>query len=447
MRVLYQVETPDTKAGKPGKRQKVRMGSGGNPRTIALGTAIEQTAKLKTDPLPPVAEDNIKAIAEIRNAAIHFINADEGLCERVWQLGTGSLKNFMRAAQDWFGCDLSEHRLFMMPLAFVQPENVAAVSLKERAREITNLTAFLDELEKRHAGIGADKPFVMGLKLEFKLAASRQADAPAVRLTVDPKAPAVRLSEDELKERFPLTYDTLVEKLQARYSEPVSERYRNVWFRPKPTARRVPMPIKVGIAARVTTGGDLGRRLRFTASLASLVDQQPDHSTRSITSRSRLRNPYCSGSSVHSLSISPTLRWAKSLTPRKMALFLTPSLAALPSTPSDTAEAKLPPISVLATMILATALMKPRTTSSPTARGPEGTDRGVLSARVSRRFSTRLLAVSSKRPALSAMRSIMAPCAAIARASRAAASPEDRTLLRDSLPAFTLAITAGKLAT
>ncbi|MGG5823639.1 hypothetical protein [Falsiroseomonas sp. HW251] len=107
----------------------------------------------------------------------------------------------------------------MMPLAFVQPENVAAVLLKERPKEIANLTAFLDALEKRHAGIGADKPFVMGLKLEFKLAASRQADAPAVRLTVDPKAPPVRLSEEELKDRFPLTYDTLVEKLQARYSD------------------------------------------------------------------------------------------------------------------------------------------------------------------------------------------------------------------------------------
>jgi hypothetical protein len=125
----------------------------------------------------------------------------------------------MRAAQDWFGCDLSEHRLFMMPLAFTQPEEVAAVPLKERPSEIANLTTFLDGLEKRNAGYGADKPFVLGLKLEFKLAASRQADAPALRLTVDPKAPAVRLSDDELKARFPLTYDALVEKLQERYSD------------------------------------------------------------------------------------------------------------------------------------------------------------------------------------------------------------------------------------
>jgi hypothetical protein len=219
MRVLYQMETPDTKAGKPGRRQKVRMTGGGTPRTITLGTAIAQAAKLKTNPLPPVAEDNIRAIAEIRNAAVHFVNADEKLRERVWQLGTGSLRNFMRAGQDWFGVDLSEHRLFMMPLAFVQPEEVEAVPLKERAKEIASLTAFLDALEKRHAGIGADQPFVMGLKLEFKLAASRQVDAPAVRLTTDPKALAIRLSEEELKARFPLTYETLVERLQERYSD------------------------------------------------------------------------------------------------------------------------------------------------------------------------------------------------------------------------------------
>ncbi|MGG5823641.1 DUF3644 domain-containing protein [Falsiroseomonas sp. HW251] len=106
MRVLYQMETPDTKAGKPGRRQKIRMTGGGTPRTIPLGTAIAQAAKLKANPLPPVAEDNIRAIAEIRNAAVHFVNADEMLQEKVWQLGTGSLKNFVRAAQDWFGCDL-----------------------------------------------------------------------------------------------------------------------------------------------------------------------------------------------------------------------------------------------------------------------------------------------------------------------------------------------------
>lgn len=219
MRALYQLETPETKAGKPAKRQKVKLSSGGNPRTITLGTAIAQAARLKTHPLPPVAEDNIRAIGEIRNNAIHFINADAGLREKVWELGTGSLRNFMRAAQDWFGYDLSEHRLFMMPLAFVQPEEVAAVPLKERAKEISNLTAYLDTLEKRHAGLGASEPFVMGLKLEYKLAASRQADAPALRLTNDPKAPPVRLSDDDLKKNYPLTYENLLVKLRDRYSD------------------------------------------------------------------------------------------------------------------------------------------------------------------------------------------------------------------------------------
>jgi hypothetical protein len=83
MRAIYEVEASKTKAGQPAKRPKIRLSRAGNPRTITLDAALAQVTALKSDPLPAIAVDSIQAIEEIRNNAIHFINVDKGLAEKV----------------------------------------------------------------------------------------------------------------------------------------------------------------------------------------------------------------------------------------------------------------------------------------------------------------------------------------------------------------------------
>lgn len=215
---IYEYGPGKTKTGKSSKARRIRRSASGNPRTIGLAIAIKVTKNLPKDRLPEVAADNIEAMQEIRDSAVRFLNTDPALSERVWQVGTGSLRNFLTAASAWFDHDLSQHSLFLMPLAFVQPPEVEAVPVS-RQREIEKLEVFLDTLDKKNAAIGADQPYIMGLRLDLKLVGSKHAGAATIRLTTDPSAPVIRLAEEDIRARYPLTHRKLIEMLQARYSD------------------------------------------------------------------------------------------------------------------------------------------------------------------------------------------------------------------------------------
>lgn len=216
---IYEYGPGKTKSGGPSRRLVIRRAASGNPRTIGLASALKIMRNLPKAKLPDVVADNIEGLQEIRDSAVHFVVTDRAFAGKVWEFGTAALRNFMSAAREWFDCDLSKHSIFLMPLAFVQPSDLAAVATG-RQKEVQNLEAFLDTLDKRNASIGADKPYVATLRLDMKLVGSRHAaGAAAIRLTTDPSAPVVRLEADDLRDRYPMTYEKLTKQLRARYTD------------------------------------------------------------------------------------------------------------------------------------------------------------------------------------------------------------------------------------
>ena len=63
---------------------------------------------------------NLEIITEIRDNAIHFLNKDFELKKKVHEIGTANLKNYLHLGRQWFGVDLSQYQLFLMPVAFLQ---------------------------------------------------------------------------------------------------------------------------------------------------------------------------------------------------------------------------------------------------------------------------------------------------------------------------------------
>jgi len=219
MAAIYQTEPLRKKNGKPSKRTRVVENEAGNPMTIGLSRAMHLVSQMPEKKLAPACADNIRSLQAIRDNAIHFIAEDRALAETVWQVGTGALRNFMAAVQDWFGYDLTTHRLFMMPLAFVQPTSITAVPIASRSKELANLNGYLEQMDARNPGVGSEADYVVSLRLDIKIVGSRHADAPAVRLTNDLAAPTMRLSEDEWRKTYSLNFAALTKAMRKRYSD------------------------------------------------------------------------------------------------------------------------------------------------------------------------------------------------------------------------------------
>lgn len=212
IRSLY-VQSNQKKAdGSDYKYPKVKLTTCGNPFTHSLDYLAIKLRDQKH--LDGAAYLNISALREIRDSSVHFYNDNPLFAQRLQEVGSANVKNFVTASSQWFTVDLSKYNFYLMPLAFVSaPAETNGLTLN---KEETKLATFITELE---AANDPDKEYSVTVNIDFKYSRSKAHDALNYQLTNDPNAPKIQFTEQQIKDRYPLTYKNLTDKCRQRYSD------------------------------------------------------------------------------------------------------------------------------------------------------------------------------------------------------------------------------------
>src|SRR5262249_34959069 len=109
-RCLFIYSTKQLAPGKQSKKLYVRRNRTGNKMTAGIDECIVRLEK-KGVPVPEPVKKNLAALAEVRDNAVHFINASPQLSKQVLEVGTACLRNFIELGKQWLGLDLSRYTL------------------------------------------------------------------------------------------------------------------------------------------------------------------------------------------------------------------------------------------------------------------------------------------------------------------------------------------------
>ena len=184
---------------------------------MSLSQLINELNKDPGTRLPLAVRNNLLALSEIRDNAVHFVNPSPGLAKRVLEIGTASVKNYIELASRWFHRDLSRYKLYLMPIGFVGAPGTAT-ALAVSAQE-ANLLEYLESLTVEGA---ADAAKGFHVALDVHVTVRRSSDGIAAgeyRLTADRSAPVIRMAEEDVLRAFPWDYAELTRRLKARYTD------------------------------------------------------------------------------------------------------------------------------------------------------------------------------------------------------------------------------------
>lgn len=212
IRSLYVTEPVTNKDGTKSKRKKIKLTRSGNPFTHSIDFIAKKL--LDRGDLNQVVFNNIMALIELRDSAIHFYNYSFNFNIRIQEIGTASLKNYVLLCQRWFKKDLSEFNFYLMPLSFVQTHKESDVLLLNS--EEKNFFRYVNELEERSE---VSDDYSIALNIDVKFTKSTSKDAIKVALSQDIGAIKVTFTEEQLKAKYPMDYTTLTAKCKERYSD------------------------------------------------------------------------------------------------------------------------------------------------------------------------------------------------------------------------------------
>jgi len=106
------------KDGTNGQRSKAKLNRWKTAMTIDGMRAAALVRGYPTHNIDDACIDNLTLLADVRDSCVHLALIGPGLGKRIQEVGSASLRNFVRATEMWFKRDLSRFNFFLMPLAF-----------------------------------------------------------------------------------------------------------------------------------------------------------------------------------------------------------------------------------------------------------------------------------------------------------------------------------------
>ena len=212
MRSLYVMEPKINKDGTKSRRKKIKTTRSGNPFTHS----VDYIAKKLVDSgkMNQVVWDNIMALIELRDSAIHFFNYSLNFNVRIQEIGTATLKNYVSLYKKWFNRDLSKYNFYLMPLSFVCTDRRSDMLLLNN--EEKNFFKFVNDLEEKSI---ETEEYSIALNIDVKFSKSTSKDAIKVAISRDDDAIKVALTEEQIREKYPMDYQELTAKCRKRYSD------------------------------------------------------------------------------------------------------------------------------------------------------------------------------------------------------------------------------------
>jgi len=214
-RCLHIYATKELAPGKQSKKKYVKRNRTGNKMTIGISECIVRLEAEKIT-VPELVKANLMALAEVRDNAIHFINASPRLSKQVLEIGTACLRNFIELGKQWLDLNLSSYSLYLMPIGFLPSAEATAISLSPNEQKVVNYLATL--MKDGNAGDVQDYHVSLDVNISFKRTSAAAANAVIVTNDPnDPNAVRVNLSEEDIRKQYPWSYADLTYKLKNRY--------------------------------------------------------------------------------------------------------------------------------------------------------------------------------------------------------------------------------------
>lgn len=209
------------KTGKNGHKLKTltpELNRSGSPKTISLSKCINICEQPPTS-LTSAVKENVFLLMEIRDTAIHFQHADLFLSKKVFEIGTASLKNYLKLITDWFNYDLSVYNFFLMPMTFFHEfEALQSFSVNKGKIQVENLLRYISQKEKLSPS-DEKEDFNISLKLETRFVKSTSTETLLVNYSNDANALKIHVQEEDALKNYPYDYEKLTSTLSKRYSD------------------------------------------------------------------------------------------------------------------------------------------------------------------------------------------------------------------------------------
>jgi len=205
------------KDGKKSSKKYKSRNRSGNFNTIGLFKAFDVLVNDYGDSIQGVVRQNLEALIEVRDNSVHFINKDFTLSKKVHEIGTASIKNYMRLRQLWFGLSLSDFDIFLMPIGFVRSISSAdAITVSGEERK---LLEYISDTEKKSKNAQSDEfAFTLNIDVKFNRVSTSK-NVMEVRITNDDSALPVQMTEEDVREKYPWDYKILTTRLTKKYSD------------------------------------------------------------------------------------------------------------------------------------------------------------------------------------------------------------------------------------
>ncbi len=214
---LYAMELRTLKSGKRSTVRRPKTNRSGNPMSINLFEAYRIVHEEYGVKINKAVHDNLIAITEIRDNAIHFVNDDMLLSLKIQELGSASLQNYLHLVSSWFGDVLSGYNFYLMPLSFFRNFSEApGVSLNSSEKKVLNYIKKSEEPYDKSEKVG---DYNLTLRIDVKFQKVKSTSGMPVQITNDPSATTVFLSEEDFTDKYPWDYDILSTRLSKRYSD------------------------------------------------------------------------------------------------------------------------------------------------------------------------------------------------------------------------------------
>jgi len=189
----------------------------GNYCTINLFKAFDVLVNDYGDSIPNAVRDNIEAVVEVRDNAVHFMNAELALAKRVHEIGTATIKNYIHLARKWFAIDFGQFDIFLMPLGFLRMSG-RATGVADASEEKRLLKYIADTQDKHKDHEDDDCNFILGVDIRFRRS-QPGIGVSEVRASDSPDALPVTLTKEDVRAQFPWDYQILTTRLRKRYSD------------------------------------------------------------------------------------------------------------------------------------------------------------------------------------------------------------------------------------
>jgi len=212
---ILEYESRTKTDGKPSQLLKRKRNRVGNFITLGIFKAYDRLTNDYSDTIAPAVRQNLEAIVEIRDNAVHFFNKQLPVVKCIHEIGAACLKNYINLVRRWFGVDLSRNGIFLMPLAFMQPpSSLEGIVLNGEER---HLLEYLAQLRTGDDDDGT-KDFNVAMTIEVRVRRSKSVDAVPFAISKAPDALPVMLQEEQIREAYPLDYEILTAHLRRRYT-------------------------------------------------------------------------------------------------------------------------------------------------------------------------------------------------------------------------------------